>query len=237
MIVVGTTLAPYVMDQVDTWAAWLYNAEQIAESHDVRFFAAIETDSRGIGFFQPLADRLRELGGEWWEFRFDDGVDQITTDNRLRRIVTGQNIVSMYTESIGATHLLFLAADTQAPDDTIPKFLEMDYPIIGGNLWETYRQDGPVVATNKRTNLPFGFEVKEQLLSVAFVMVETPLLKKIRWRFEPERGRAGDDDQCFCDDAARNGWPALVRTDVIGTHYPLAIPPIEDRGHDMKVYR
>ena len=233
MIVVGTTLAPYVMDQVDTWAAWLYNAEQIAESHDVRFFAAIETDVRGIGLFQPLTDRLAELGGEWWEFRFDDGANEINTGNRLRRIVTGQNLVTMYSEETGASHLLFMAADCAPPPDALPKLLDLDWPIVGGEV-ATYCLSGDSVLNRPGTTIPFDYPVEQHMATAAFILIESNLLRKIRWRYE---STGMSDDPCMHHDANQLGYATLVRKDCIGVHYPQAIPAIEDRGHDMKVYR
>jgi hypothetical protein len=55
LVVVATTLHAYVTDQVDTSEAWLYTAENLAASKtaDVRFFAALETDARGVAPFKP----------------------------------------------------------------------------------------------------------------------------------------------------------------------------------------
>jgi hypothetical protein len=234
VIVIGTTVPPYVMDDDDTWSAWLYTAEAIAKTHDVRYFAAIETDARGIEHFEPLTTRLREVGGEWWEFRFDDGADEITTANRLRRITLGQNITTMYTEDLGASHLLFMAADCCPPDLTIPKLLEVNWPIVGGEV-TTYGLHGEAVMSNPRTFEAYDFPVEEHMATAAFVMIERDLLKRVRWRYDLVAGMS--DDPCLHYDALMLGYPTLVRKDVIGLHYPECIGPIEDRHADRIVRR
>ena len=97
MIVVGTTMAAFVMDQEDTWASWMRNAEAVKSTHpEVQYFVAIQVDKRGLEPFQPLLDRLAEIGGEYWTYSLDDGRTSVTTANRLRHIVVGQNLVVDY---------------------------------------------------------------------------------------------------------------------------------------------
>jgi hypothetical protein len=230
VIVVGTTLCAFAMDQFPTWAGWLINAERLRDSHPdgVRYFAAIEVDARGLEPFAPLLDRLRDLGGEWWTFSLDDGRESVTTQNRLRHITTGQNLVTDYACSMWASHLLFMAADCTPPPDAIPKLLQVDWPIVGGHV-PTYCLDGPEVPE-------YPFPVRRHMATAAFVMLRRDLFRSLRWRWDLDEGMT--DDPCLYWDAKRlHGVETYVRHDVVGRHWPECIGPVETRGHDMRVVR
>src|SRR5437870_4352601 len=94
-ILVGTTLTTYAMSDPDAWGSWLRNAEQVRDSTglDVSYFAAIETDARGLEPFQPLTDRLSDLwhaqprsGEPFLEFQLRDSRTEVTQANRLPHI-------------------------------------------------------------------------------------------------------------------------------------------------------
>lgn len=229
MIAVCTTLHAYVCDQKDTSEAWLYTAEEMVQAYpDIKFFAAIETDARGLEPFTSLLTRLAEVGGDHWTFQFDDHVRQLSTATRLIRITTGQNLCSAYAVETGATHMLFMAADCEPPGDAIPKLLEMRHPIVGGEV-TTYCLSGPRVPQ-------YPFPVEEHMATAAFVMLERQVFNRLRWRCDPQAGMT--DDPCLHYDAQTLlGFPTYVRKDVVGKHHPEAIGAIETRGHDMKVYR
>lgn len=233
MILVGTTLAAFVMDQEDTWSAWLRNAEEIQASHPdgVTYFAAIETDARGLAPFAPLLDRLAEIGGEHWTFSLDDGRTEVTTANRLRHITAGQNLATdRACSSPDCTHLLFLAADLEPPADCLPRLLALDHPLVGGHCG-TYGLTGPSVA-----GYPPEWDVRAHMATAAFVMLGRPVFNAIRWRWDLDAGMS--DDPCLHHDARTLlGIETLVRHDVVGVHWPQTIPAIEDRGHDRTVVR
>lgn len=233
MIVVGTTLAAFVMDQVETWHSWMMNPEQVIEStsEEVRYFVAIEVDARGLEPFEELLGRLAELGGEYWTYSLDDGRTEVTTGNRLRHITTGQNLVVDYCVSEGADWLLFMAADCRPPDDVIPRMLELEHPLVAPNV-PTYclGLDTPKVSRF----IPRGWDVRCHMASAAALMIHSDVFRKIRWRWDPVDG---SDDPCFWLDARRLGVETLVRHDVTARHYPEQVPGIEARGHDMTVHR
>src|SRR5688572_13091831 len=106
-IVVATTLTTFAMDDEEIWGSWLLNSDEIKASHtDVRYFAAVEEDARGLAPFLPLTDRLSGQGDEWWTYRLDDGRSSVTTANRLRHLTVGQNLATDYALSDPAcTHL------------------------------------------------------------------------------------------------------------------------------------
>lgn len=227
MIVVGTTLAAFVMDIKDTWSSWLRNSEELSRDYDVQYFAAIEVDSRGLEPFAPLVRRLEEIGGMYHSYSIDDGRTEVTSANRLRHICAGRNLVQDFALERRATHVLFLDADTMPPADAITKLLEMDHPLVGGQV-DTYNLSGPPVDR-------YPYPVEEHMNTAGFLLVGEPLLTRLRWRWD----WGMTDDPCFHRDAIEFfGIPTYVRKDVKGTHFPQHIPPIEQRGHDdMKVYR
>lgn len=236
-IVVATTLTTFAMDDPDTWGSWLLNAEAIRQSHPdgVAYFCAIETDARGEEPFRPLCDRLSGLDGEWWTYHLDDGRIAISTANRLRHLVAGQNFATEYALADKAvTHMLFLAADLEPPVDALPKLLELDHPLVGGHV-PTYCLDGPAVR-GAWDDYAGTIDVREHMATAAFVLIRRDLLRYVRWRWDLDAGMS--DDPCLHYDARTfHGVETLVRHDCVGIHHPESIGPIESRGHDLTVLR
>lgn len=251
-VLVGTTLAAFAMDDPDIWKSWLRNAEDMAGWADgVHFFAALELDARGYEPFHPLMDELvilnnggsdAGIGFDYFGYTLDDGRTKVTTNNRLRHITMGQNLVTDYACSRpDVTHLLFMAADCMPPGNAIPKLVEMDWPIVGGHV-PTYCLDGPPV---RRTDgcdtltdhtFPIEWDVREHMATAAFILLRRDLFTKLRWRWDLEEGMT--DDPCMHHDALHLlGVPTYVRHDVVGRHYPEVIPAIEHRGYDLTVTR
>lgn len=230
MIVVGTTLAAFAMDQVDTWKAWTYHAEEVIRSHGpgVKYFAAIQVDARGIEPFRPLLDRLAEIGGEHWTYMLDDGRTRVTTQNRLRHLTMGQNLVTDYCCAEDCSHLLFMAADCAPPPDVIPRMLEMGHPLVAPYI-PTYGLRGRRVPT-------YQYPVEDAMASAAAIFIARDVFRFIRWRWDRDAGMS--DDPCYHHDANKFlGVPTHVRLDVQARHYPLAIGAVETRGHNMEVVR
>lgn len=230
MILIGTTLAAYVMDREETWSSWLTHAEEISASHPdgVIYFAAIEEDARGLEPFEPLIDRLADVNSHYWTFILDDGRTEVTTANRLRHITFGQNVVmDRACSNPDITHLLFLAADLEPPAAVLPLLLELDHPVVGVEI-PTYCLSGPVVPR-------YSFPVQEHMASAAGIMFTRDAFRVLRWRWDIDAGDS--DDPCMHKDALARGWPTYVRKDCVGRHHPEMIPAIERRGHDRRVVR
>lgn len=230
MIVVGTTLAAFAMSHKDTWSSWLRNADEIKASHPegVHYFAAIQIDGRGIEIFRPLINELERLQGSYFTYSLDDGRTEVTTKNRLRHITTGQNIVSEFATAADASHLLFLAADLAPAPDTLPKLLELNHPLVGGEV-TTYCLSGPKVES-------YPFPVEEHMATAAYILIARQVFKRLRWRWDKEENLS--DDPAYHHDAQTLlGIPTYVRKDCIGKHYPEAIGAIETRGYDLTVVR
>lgn len=230
-IVVATTLAAFVCDDPDTSEAWLRNAEAIKASvpgTEVRYFAGLELDARGLDPFDDLLCRMAEVGAEYWTGHLDDGRTTVTTENRLRHITWFQNLATEYAVSCGASHLLFLAADLEPPPDALPKLLEVDHGLVGGEV-STYCLSGPDVDG-------YPFPVQRHMPTAAFVLIAREVFNVLRWRADGEAGMS--DDPCYHHDAATLlGVEALVRKDCVGVHHPIRIGAVETRGHDMAVHR
>lgn len=237
LVVVGTTIPSYVMDQPDTWGAWLYTAEEMAADHPlIEFFVAVEVDGRGLEPFRPLLDRLDDLTTKgiktsYFVFMLDDGAKEITTANRLRRITMGQNLVNDYCRSVGASWLLFMAADCRPPGDTLSELLKLNHPLVGGHVG-TYVLDGPVVS---KYVPDYRDQIREHMATAAFVLINRQVFNRIGWRWDRDTGES--DDPCLHRDAREFlDIPTFVHHGVVGKHYPESIPAIEHRGHDRTIY-
>ena len=236
MIIVSTTLHAFVMDNPDHWGSWMKNAEKVKEQYarfgdwaQVKYFAAIQVDSRGLEPFKPFLDRLAEINGDFWTYSLDDGRTQVTTKNRLRHIVVGQNLCNDFAMSTPeCTHMLFMAADCMPPDDILPKMLEMNHSLCAPHI-TTYNLRGKKIDK-------YPFPVEEGMASAAALFMDRRIFSSIRWRWDLDTNMS--DDPCYHHDALHYlGVQTYVRHDCIAKHFPEAVGAVETRGHDMSVYR
>lgn len=236
MIVVATTLHAYVMDNPDHWGSWMRNAEKVKEEYarfgdwaKIQYFAAIQLDARGLEPFKPFLDRLNEIDGGFWTYSLDDGRTQVTTKNRLRHIVVGQNLCNDFAMSTNdCTHMLFMAADCMPPDDIMPRMLEMNHPLCAPYI-RTYNLRGKKIDK-------YPFLVEEAMASAAAIFMDRRIFSSIRWRWDLDNNMS--DDPCYHHDSLHYlGVPTYVRHDCIAKHFPEAVGAIETRGHDMTVFR
>ena len=251
-IVIGCTTVAYKMERDPMFSqAWLVNAERVAEEaraagHEVAYFAALETDARGLAPFAPLLHRFAELEGRGiatthWTFHLDDGAERLTTANRLRRICMGHNLVIEYALQAGADAVLFLASDTQCRDDVLPRLLELEVPVAASHI-TTYCLDGPKVdgpePSKMRPHVPpanwsaSGWDVRVHMETCACMLIRREVLDSgLRWRTDGPKGLT-DDPAMHYDLYHLLGEQVYSRHDVLATHYPAAIPCIEGRHTD-----
>lgn len=217
------------------WSAWIENAEAVRASvdDDVIYFAALEVDSRGIEPFWPLLDRLAEVDGFHWTFSYGDHASVINSSNRLRRICAGHNMVGTYAlEQAGASHVLFLASDTQARDDVLPRLLELDVEAAACHI-TTYCLDGPQAnETHLAKHLfPPEWDVRIHMESCACMLLSRKVINRLKWRSSGDDGTT-DDPSMHKDLVEFMGEQVYSRHDVLATHWPESIPSIEDRHTD-----
>lgn len=227
MIVVGSTLAPYKVDGSEL--DWLKSGEEFLDRDPLtHFFAALELlPNRGPAVFARLRTRLNALGGTSWAFSLDDGEEELTSENRLTRICMGRNLITEYACRVAASHILFLDSDLSVPGDSIEKLLEVDAPIVGGDV-PTYCLHGPSDLSRH------AFPVERHWNTAGFLLVRREVFKRVRWRHEHFHMTGLTDDPCYAWDAESLGFgETLVRKDLIGHHVPLI--PMEKRGHDRRL--
>lgn len=234
MIVIGCTLTTYaLLDRRRSflWDAWLRNAEQIQQTHEpgVRYFCAIQMDSRGKELFKPLTDRLDAIGGEYWFYTLDDGRTRVTGENRGRHLCTGLGLVADYATATGATHWLRLESDTEAPLDVLPKLLEVDNGIAAAACSTYFRYDWPKIQTEP-------FPLIGPPFTAVCVLLQRRLFKQLKWRWDPDLNTT-DDPSLTHDALELLGVQTLTRLDCVAQHNPPAIGPIDTRfpGLDMSV--
>lgn len=238
MIVVGATMTGFATSDPRLCTSWLKTAVELwlnakDAGHDAMFFAAVEVDARGVAPFAELETTLLRLRCqgipvEMWTYSYDDGRSEVTTANRLAHICAGRNIITDYACGIGASHILFLDADMRPPGDAIPKLLELNHSLVGGEV-PTYGLTGPTIEH-------YPFPVQTHMNTAGFLLVARDVFRFIRWRWDVDAGMS--DDPCYERDAREwLGIPTYVRKDVVGRHWPEAIPALEHRGYDRRVVR
>lgn len=248
-ILLGSTIPAFKMTDDGHWWQWLKNAELITEQarqvdHQVEWLAVLQNDARGREPFAALLDYLEQLLVQvklFW-FSLDIGADQIDSGNRLGAICTGRNLIIDHALRHGHDWIYFADADIQAPDDVLAKLLELDWPVCGAHV-PTYCLDGPSVAEytrtvlcNERLQRAAGVgDVRVHWTTAGSLMVARETFRRVPWRHDPDAGST--DDPATQTEMERLGWPTLVRHDVVCTHHPESIGALEDRHHDLAVYR
>ena len=234
MILVASTIAPHKMDE-PYFLSWLLHLEVMRESidDDLTVFLAAEIDSRGLDVYQPMTERLDEVGADIWTFGIDkapltDEPYEVTTSDRLIRICTGRNLAIEYAMQHQASHILHLDTDTEPTPDCLPKLLEVDRALVFGHV-PTYCLSGPAIP-----ELPGDCQMHWS--SAGFALVRRDVFRHVRWGWDVDGGHT--DDPTFARDVELMGsaldqdWVPVTHHDVIGTHHPASILPLENRPVD-----
>ena len=134
------------------------------------------------------------------------------------------------------TEVRFYHLQRSTLESVLPKLLELDRPYVAPYI-PTYGLRGePVPVTVPRGD---GWETvpcERAMPSAAAVLLARRLFNRLRWRFDPVAGLS-DDPALMRDAVELLGFTPLVRMDCEARHFPEAIGPVEDRGHDMEVHR
>ena len=99
-ILIGTPLVGWKVQKKEH-KQWVSDLENINKKFtNVKFFAALEIDSRGIGEYGNFIDELKNLGIDFWTYSINDGENLVTSQNRWIRIETGRNLVREYAQRL-----------------------------------------------------------------------------------------------------------------------------------------
>jgi hypothetical protein len=213
----------------------------------LQFFCAIQTDGQTLGDgpigyeFTALLDRMIEIGGdsEFWTFHV--GGWKATTRHRLIGITMGRNLIREFAlRDTDATHVLFLDTDLKPDPECIPKLLELDHPVVGGDVPHYCLSGRSVRCSSDHISAKacnpnfgggcrsFGFYVQEHWNTAGFLLVRRDVLAQVAWRWDPTSDPPITDDPSFATDVERAGFgKTWVRKDCVGQHPPLI--PVEER--------
>lgn len=265
-IAVCTTIASWKCTGTEEMA-WVRQAEFMQDAcedagHTIKFFAALEQDDRDDAPFKAIIHRLEQLDDATvWRYRYDDGADEINSDNRLHRICTGRNMAQEFAvRDPEVTHILFMDSDIMPDPDLILRLLELDHPVVGATVvWSGSGQvvyshlDGQKLEPGEQFGVgdlgasgfvpetstgwvPEGADVRVHWNSAGCLLVERDVFRCVQWHRDPDAGLS--DDPAYQRETARQFGPTWVRHDVTVQHVPMAMVPVEQRtNYDKKVYR
>lgn len=216
-VLVGTTVAPYKpAEELD---AWLFPRLEDA----AHYRAEIEVDARGIEPFASMIATLKSYAGSYSLFSYDNG-DERFDRKRITRITTGRNLIAQFALEEHFTHVLYLDSDLSPDVRSIPKLLELNADLAGGDV-PSYCLSGEKIGG-------YGFDVERHWNTAGYLLVRAEVLRYVRWGSDHDL----TDDPFFARACARAGFAeTLVRKDCIGDHKPLA--PVQERGHDLAYRR
>jgi hypothetical protein len=265
-IVVGTTMTGFAAARHETSLRWLDTAEKLTERTDLTllFYAALEVDNRAIRPFLDggVLHRLTDLDGTYGTYQLGGPVfnrEQVTSGNRYTHICTGRNLVAEHARGHNADYVLYLDADMRPPAGAIDRLLEMRHPLVGGNV-PTYCLSGHRVVGRRACDhghtprqhdqmrasqlaaagcaaepYPKEWDVRAHMNTAGFLLAHRNVYSRLTWRWDGQAGMT--DDPCYHRDAIDLlGVDTHVRHDLVGSHWPEAIPPLEERGYDLRIH-
>lgn len=233
MILLASVIAPHKLSEGYA-LKWLEYYEAMRDSVDeLQTFLAVEVDSRGLEPFAPLMDRLNECNVTIWTFSLDkaplsDEPYEVTSGDRLIRICIGRNLAIEYAIQNQASHILHVDTDTEPTPDCLPRLLEVNRPLVFGHV-PTYGLRG-----SSMPELPG--DCQQHWSSAGFALVRRDVFRHVRWGWDLDAGKT--DDPTFARDVELMGnalgedWRPVTRHDVVGTHHPQSIVPLENRPVD-----
>jgi hypothetical protein len=236
--VIGTPLVGWKVDKKEHMS-WLQEKEEIlAKFPNVKFFAALELDSRGIDVFKDILDALRKVNGDYWTYQINDMEKNVTSYNRWIRIETGRNLIREFAQrfrkmsghhwgedSTEVNHgkvnyeaILYVDSDIHLTVENIEKLLEIDHPIVSLNV-PVYGLKGPAVNQDPR--------IEEHWNTAGMLLVNSPAFYDLPWGYNAMMNLS--DDPTFQYHAVKLGYgQTWVRKDISVKHVGKLIP-VEER--------
>lgn len=241
-ILVASLIAPPILDDPRRWGSWIQNHDAIKQSvpgTDVRYYCAVELDGRGMSPYREVGwlDAIEQLGVEFETYTYNTGRTTLHTDNRLKHICLGRNIISQHAiNDPGVTHIMGIDGDVTPPPDILPNLLEVKYPLVSAFI-PTYCFSAPNIRRNPydvTQEYPASWKVQPtQFSSAGAWLAERRVFSSLRWRTDPAL-RLSDDPAYLHDMRTVLGIdPAILqRSDTVAEHWPASIGPIETRLAD-----
>lgn len=190
--VIGTPLVAWKCDKKEH-LNWLSNKESIIQKFpNVKYFAALELDYRGLDPFSDILKILEEINGDYWTYSINDKEKKVDSGNRWIRIETGRNLIREFAQRarITAGHhwgedctelnqgvinyqaVLYVDSDTTLNVDIVEKLLEVDRPLVGVNVPD-YGLSGKVVSQDP--------PIQEHWTTAGMLLVNSPAFYDLPW--------------------------------------------------------
>lgn len=248
--VIGTPLVGWKCDMNED-IAWLEQSESILSKFpNVKFFAALELDQRGIEPFSKVIDLLKSINGDYWTYSINDMESTVTSENRWIRIETGRNLIREFAQRVRKTSghhwgedctelnygvvnydaILYVDSDTILTSEIVEKMLEIDHPLVGVDV-PVYGLGGKAVNVNPR--------IEEHWTTAGMLLVNSPAFYDLPWYHNSYLNLSDDPTfQSMAERLKKRIGPEVfeetygmtwVRKDVKAEHRGRLVP-VEQRG-------
>jgi len=233
--VIGTPLVPWKVE-MNEHDAWLQNSEFIIQTFpNVKYFAALELDHRGMEPYLSLVERLKDMGADYWTYTINDFEATVDSNNRWIRIETGRNLVREYAQRgkrsadlssnqiIHNEAILYLDSDVIMRPEVIEGMFEVDRAMVGVDV-PAYNLSGELVNAHPR--------IEEHWTTAGALLVNAPACWDLPWYHNIHMGLS--DDPTFQYLGARLYGQTWVRKDLHVDHIGRLIG-VEHRGIPQRV--
>lgn len=190
--VIGTPLVAWKCEAGEHMS-WLEDSRNIIKKFpNVRWFAAFELDSRGLGPFSEVINALRDLNGDFWTYSINDMESKVNHTNRWIRIEMGRNLIREFAQrnrittghhwgedcteqNLGVVNyeaILYVDSDIVLTHDVVEKLLEVDRPLVGADI-DAYCLSGKEISSDP--------PIQEHWNSAGCLLVNSPAFYDLPW--------------------------------------------------------
>lgn len=237
--VIGTPLVAWKCDKKEH-LNWLSNKESIIQKFpNVKYFAALELDYRGLDPFSDILKILEEINGDYWTYSINDKEKKVDSGNRWIRIETGRNLIREFAQrkrritghhwgedthkdNVGIQNydaILYLDSDMEVNVEILEKMFEVDRQLVSVNV-PAYGLGGKVVSKLPR--------IEEHWNTAGMLLVNAPAYYDLPWG--SNRYLNLSDDPAFQWRSERLEWgQTWVRKDINAIHSGQLLS-VENRG-------